>query len=461
LAWSGDGATLATGSADHRIYLWDPATFQKRGEFTGHNAGVYLVAFHPSDNLLASASADGTTRLWDPATGRTLVTAPGHAVQFSRDGTRLAFSRPPQDGIWELAFGDPFRLLHPRWSATTLPGDGPTANVRAEIGPGGRLLASAGLEGVRVWDMASSHEVAHLPLGFSGAALFHPRDCGLITYGASGLQHWPIREDPDEAAGTIRLGPPRVLDGSCRSDSFHTGLSPDYGLVVVGDRPNGQAVVIDVSRPEQRWRLDGQPGINSVAMSPDGRWVAAGSRLGPEVKVWQRETGRSETLMSDSMPGSANACVAFSPDGRWLVTGGQDEYRFWEAGTWRLERTIRRERREEMPALIAFAHDGRSMAITPTQRSVRLVETATGLTLADLSAPDPQVIQGVTFGPDDSQLAVTTDGRAVEVWDLRALRRYLASMRLDWDFPHLPLPRASAGGPVVAPVRMDSVEPTL
>jgi hypothetical protein len=283
--------------------------------------------------------------------------------------------------------------------------------------------------------------VAHRPLGFSGAALFHPRDGGLITYGASGLQHWPIRPGPDEAAGTIRLGPPRELDRSSRSRSSHAGLSGDGGLVVVGDRASGQAVVIDVGRPEERWILGGQPEINAVALSPDGRWVAAGSFRSPEVKVWERDTGRSQTLMADSMPGSANACVAFSPDGQWLVTGGQDEYRFWQAGTWRLERTIRRERREEMPGLIAFAHDGRSMAITASQRTVRLVETATGGVLADLSAPESHVIQGVSFGPDDNQLAVTTDDRAVQVWDLRAIRRHLASMRLDWDLPRLPPPR--------------------
>jgi WD40 repeat protein len=209
-------------------------------------------------------------------------------------------------------------------------------------------------------------------------------------------------------------------------------------LVVVGDRPNGQAVVIDVGRPEERWRLGGQPGINAVAVSPDGQWVAAGSRLGPEVKVWDRATGRSQTLMPDSMAGSANACVAFSPDGRWLVTGGQVEYRFWQTGSWRLGRTIPRDRREEMPGLIAFARDGRSMAITSSQKTVRLIETATGRTLAHLSAPDPRVIQGLCFGPHDSRLAVATDGRSVEVWDLRAIRRHLAAMRLDWD-PDAPL----------------------
>jgi hypothetical protein len=34
-------------------------------------------------------------------------------------------------------------------------------------------------------------------------------------------------------------------------------------------------------------------------------------------------------------------------------------------------------------------------------------------------------------------------------------------MRRDWDLPPLPLSRAGADGPIVVPVRMNEVEPTL
>ena len=44
-----------------------------------------------------------------------------------------------------------------------------------------------------------------------------------------------------------------------------------------------------------------------------------------------------------------------------------------------------------------------------------------------------------TFSPDGSRLVVTTnDGPAVHVWDLRAIRKHLAGMGLDWDAPPYP-----------------------
>src|SRR5262249_24769634 len=162
-----------------------------------------------------------------------------------------------------------------------------------------------------------------------------------------------------------------------------------------------------VGRPAEPVRFGDHPGINAVALSPDGRWVAAGSRLNSEIKVWDRATGRLVARLPDSEHGGTNAAVAFSPDDRLLVPGAQGEYRFGHGGTWRLARSISRDLFEEMPGLIAFSHDGRSLAITPSHRRVRLIETATGRPLADLAAPNPRLIWGLGFSPDDSQLAVT------------------------------------------------------
>jgi WD40 repeat protein len=195
---------------------------------------------------------------------------------------------------------------------------------------------------------------------------------------------------------------------------------------------------MEVDQPAERARFGDHPDINSVALSPDGRWVAAGSRRSSEIKVWDRATGLLVAQLPDITAGTANAFVAFSPDGQGLVTGSQAGYRFWQAGSWRLARTIPRDRLEEVPGLIAFAPDGQSMAITPSPRSVQLIETATGRALANLSAPDPHEIRGLCFSPDGSQLAVVTDDPAVQIWQLWQIRQHLAAMRIDWDTGHPP-----------------------
>jgi tetratricopeptide (TPR) repeat protein len=68
--------------------------------------------------------------------------------------------------------------------------------------------------------------------------------------------------------------------------------------------------------------------------------------------------------------------------------------------------------------------------------------------VARLESPDLCDIWWSTFSPDGSRLVVTTNDRpapAVHVWDLRAIRRRLVELGLDWDAPPLPGSEASPG----------------
>ena len=68
VAFSPDG-TLASGSADGAIRLWDATTEQPLNTLEGHTDDVWSVAFSRDGSTLASGSADGTILLWDAATG--------------------------------------------------------------------------------------------------------------------------------------------------------------------------------------------------------------------------------------------------------------------------------------------------------------------------------------------------------------------------------------------------------
>jgi WD40 repeat protein len=66
VAFSPEGRTLASASADNTIRLWDTHTHKQLGKpLTGHTDAVSSVAFSPDGRTLASASADGTVRVRD------------------------------------------------------------------------------------------------------------------------------------------------------------------------------------------------------------------------------------------------------------------------------------------------------------------------------------------------------------------------------------------------------------
>ncbi len=74
VTFSANGQTLASGSNDYTIRLWDTRHGQCYKILQGHTNAVRTVAFSPDGQMLASGSRDGTIKFWDVQTGECLKT---------------------------------------------------------------------------------------------------------------------------------------------------------------------------------------------------------------------------------------------------------------------------------------------------------------------------------------------------------------------------------------------------
>ncbi|MDB9539315.1 serine/threonine-protein kinase [Anabaenopsis arnoldii] len=193
VAFSPYGQTLASGSYDKTIKLWDMNTAKVRHTLTGHFNWVYSVAFNPDGQTLASGGDDKTIKLWDVKTGKLCHTLSGHSewvrsVAFSPDGQTLASGSCDKTiKLWDVTTGKVRRTLsgHSDW-------------VRSVgFSPDGQTLASGSYDKtIKLWDVRTG-KLSHTLTGHSEWV----RSVGFSPDGqtlASGsydktMKIWPLR----------------------------------------------------------------------------------------------------------------------------------------------------------------------------------------------------------------------------------------------------------------------------
>ena len=148
VAFSPDGSTIATGSYDKLVKLWDAATGKELRTFKEHSDAVYSVAFLPGGTQLVSGAGDRTLKIWDVQRGTRLFTISDaldaiYAVAVHPSGTRLA------------AAGADRMIRTWTWNG----------DVASAGGPGATLLTSAFAHGDAVLGLAYSPDGDDAGLG--------------------------------------------------------------------------------------------------------------------------------------------------------------------------------------------------------------------------------------------------------------------------------------------------------
>jgi WD40 repeat protein/transcriptional regulator with XRE-family HTH domain len=416
LAFSPDEGTLATGSFDGSVKLWD----LERGTLlwtSWQTNNIQRLAFAPDGHTLASSGADATIQLLDAKSGVYLRTLSGHsgpvyALVWSPDGSLLASGGlDARILLWDFSGTQPdprVRLLqgHRDWVfslAFTLDG---------------RTLASASWNGtVKLWDV-ESQRVRETLSGHSGqvwAVAWSPD--GRMVASCEWDQTiwlWDIEQSSYRA---VLHGHSAGVHGLAFTSDSHSLLSgSDDGTLRVWDVESGQCV-----RIMQGYAVS----LYDVAWSPDGTQLAsAGSDL--LVTIWD-SAGRTSPRMLRGHRWNVYG-VIWSPDGKLLASSGWDNaVRVWDTSTGAVVQTLRNPDSVDTSFYgVSWSPDGKLLASGSYQQGVQVWEVSTGTRLW-VGHAQPTRIRRVMWSPDGKRLASGGEDGSVCLWeasDGRLLQRF-------------------------------------
>jgi WD40 repeat protein len=414
IAFSADGRTLVTGSADDQIHVWNVASRQ-RVRSLGPVGGVNSLSLSPDGRLLATTEFWRTdVRLWDLETGRELSPLAGHEAMvwqtaFSPDGRLLASSSTDQtirlwdvrqrrlikrliahaSEIWALAFShDGQRLFSGSkdltisvWP-TSFPPERPWAQV-SDMNQSPLLFSRDGslfAAGVYPDDLprrlivretVTLDERASLP-GERQALWFSPHDAELLTASTNDELHlWSL------APLEIRRRTPLP---SHRNKVTTAAATPDGSSVAFLRQDQPGITVVEAKsghiQAELPWSVaDGQ----ALVYSRDGRFlVGTGVRT---IEVWLPQERRLAARLDAHRDGVGG--ITFSPDMSLMASVSVDNTaKLWRVADWTEVTTLSGHREGVKSG--SFSPDGRTFATGCADGTIKFWHVGTGRELASI-----------------------------------------------------------------------------
>ncbi len=209
---------------------------------------------------------------------------------------------------------------------------------------------------------------------------------------------WLATDGPDvRLYSTSSWGWPRFLR---REYAGLAAFFPDSTLLVTTDDGTSKGYrlwVWKVSDGSRVWGLDITPqDVKSIALSPDGTWLAEGSCDG-NVRMW-KTAGRT---LGQTLSGQREcvASLAFSRDGARLAAASGATIRVWRVADWSLVSTMTTD---DTVDVVAFSDDGAVVAAASPETGVSWFQVADSKRVRQLPLPDAAE---VAFSPDGTTIA--------------------------------------------------------
>ncbi len=309
VAFSPDGATLATASGDNKCHIWDVETQKLLSTFKMPDYWIKTLAFMDDGKTLVGEGlidkishpllGGGPWRwdvpkvwMWDAASGKLLDTFTTELPRFNpmkdvrtwvmvkalANNDRVIFAFENRDGTISIKDGRTNREI------ATLPK--PKSEVRAfSFTPDGKVLGAATARNVYLWDLGTGEQVLTFPkrvANFSGnpsILVFSKDERTLAIAGLDDIEIW--NTDTHSRVATLKNTDGGLWEFVLSSDGATVITMNHHGTVDLWSATTGK---------HERTLTTGYTNrFTTLAFAHDGKIIA--SSTGSKVHLWHTDTG--------------------------------------------------------------------------------------------------------------------------------------------------------------------------
>jgi len=455
VSWSPDGQTLATGSADNTVKLWN-----KQGKLLqtlqGHQNSVNSVSWSPNGQTLATGSADNTAKLWNKQ-GKLLQTLQGHqdtvnSVSWSPDSQTIATGSADntaklwnkQGKLLQTLQGHESYIRSVSWSP-----DGQTLATASRDktvklwNKQGKLLQTLKSHQSAVWSVSWSPDADTLASASSDNTVKLWNKQGKLLHTHRGHQNpvFSVSWSPDSETLATASRDKTVKLWNKKGKLLQTLTSHQNPVLSVSWSPDGETLAsASVDKTVKLWNKEGKL-LHTLNSHQNTVWSVSWSpddrtlatgSADKTVKLWNKQGKLLHTLTGHQ---NVVNSVSWSPDGQTLATGSEDKtVKLWNREGKLLHTLIGHQ---NYVYSVSWSPDGQTLATGSWDKTVKLWNKEGKLLQTLTSHQNP--VYSVSWSPDGKTLATGSDDNTVKLWNkegklLQTLKSHQSAvLSLSWS----------------------------